>query len=226
MNGTTTMTTPEDPVSGAMRSVACHSCEKTFDLLTAEWCLCARTPRTLVCHHCSKCFCVAGARYRERLWNDAPKSLSENTNRFRIGDGGSALSSASRTAPAARVLVVDDEEDMRSLVACYVEQMGYAVTTVSAPREALELLDATTFEVVITDALMPGMDGRELCMRIKSIFGPRIKVIVMTSLYTANRYKTEARMRFGVDEYLAKPLQFTVLKAALDRVAPSAAAVA
>jgi CheY-like chemotaxis protein len=200
--------------------VACHTCEAKFDLLSAGWCACDKTPRSLICPHCSHCFCSAGARYKERLWNDAPKPLRESTSRFRLGDGEAASTMVPGSGATPRVLVVDDEEDMRSLVACYVEQMGYVVTSVGRPSEALALLEATMFEVVITDALMPGMDGRELCQKIKSTYGSRIKLIVMTSLYTANRYKSEARARFGVDEYLAKPLQFSVLKAAFDRVAP------
>lgn len=206
----------------------CHNCETSFDLLIASWCDCKGGPRTLTCPHCSKCFCRAGARYKERLWNGAPRALRESTNRFRLGDGdGAQPRLPDSSAPQApRVLVVDDEEDMRSLVSCYVEQMGYSVTTAEGPAEALDLLDATTFEVVVTDALMPGMDGRELCQKIKSTYGARVKVVVMTSLYTANRYKTEARFRFGVDEYLAKPLHFAVLKATLDRIAPFPVAVA
>lgn len=221
------MTTMDAHVAREPHLVGCHNCEKKFDLLAARWCGCDGTPRTLTCPHCLQCFCRAGARYRERLWTSAPKSLRESTNRFRLGDGDAARPSAFPAAMLVpRVLIVDDEEDMRSLVACYVEQMGYAVTAVAGPAEALDLLEANTFEAVVTDALMPGMDGRELCQKIKSLYGSRTKVIVMTSLYTATRYKTEARFRFGADDYLAKPLRFTVLKTALDRVAPLAAVVA
>lgn len=200
--------------------VACHSCAEQYDLMRAKWCACDRRTRSLICPYCSRCFCHAGARYKMRVWNEAPKRLRESTSRFRLGDG----EAASRLVPAAgttpRVLVVDDEEDFRSLVVCFVEQMGYVVTAVSNPAAALTLLETSSFEVVVTDALMPGMDGRELCQKIRSAYGSRIKLIVMTSLYTGNRYKSEAHARFGVDEYLAKPLQFSVLKAAFDRVAP------
>lgn len=217
------MTNINYQIVGEPYFVPCHNCEQSFDLVAAQWCDCDGTPRTLTCPQCARCFCRAGARYRERVWNGAPRALRENTNRFRLGDGGEAmprLPSDSAPLQVPRVLVVDDEEDMRSLVSCYLEQMGYSVTAVGAPGEALAHLDATRFEVVITDALMPGMDGRELCQKIKGVYGQKVKVIVMTSLYTASRYKTEARFRFGADDYLAKPLRFAVLKAALDRVAP------
>lgn len=201
--------------------VSCFQCDLQFDAGIAAWCRCEEKSRTIVCSHCSRCFCRAPVAYKERFWIAAPRSLSGNSNRFRIGDG-SIVEHATTRAP--RVLIVDDEEPMRALVSCYVEQMGYDVTSVARPKDALELLATTAFDVVITDALMPGMDGREMCLQIKEAYPDRIKVIVMTSLYTANRFKTEARHRFCADEYLAKPLPFGILKAALDRVAPLAPA--
>jgi two-component system response regulator ResD len=119
------------------------------------------------------------------------------------------------------VLVVDDEEPMRSLVACYVEQLGYTVTTAANAQEALQILDTAGFEVILTDALMPKMDGRELCRIVKQTHTSKVKTIVMTSLYKTLRFKSEAQLHFGVDEYLTKPLKFSDLHAALDRIAPN-----
>ena len=203
-------------------NVTCHQCGDEFNASLASWCRCESKLRSLECPTCSTCGCRATAQFKERFWANAPRALRENTNRFRLGDGAPPILADAAT-PAPRVLIIDDEEDMRSLVACYVEQMGYPVTSVSSPVDALELLSTTPFQVVITDALMPGMDGRELCQKLKDDHGDAIKVIVMTSLYTASRYRTEARFRFKADDYLAKPLQFSVLKAILDRLAPIAA---
>ena len=202
--------------------VNCHNCGDQFNASFAPWCRCESKALSVACPNCDTCICLASAPFRDGFWANAPRSLRENTNRFRIGDG-TTRPAADAAATAPRVLIIDDEEHMRSLVACYVEQMGYPVTSVSSPADALSLLATTSFNVVITDALMPGMDGRELCSKLKETYGDAIKVIVMTSLYTASRYKTEARYRFKVDDYLAKPLQFGVLKAAMDRIAPIAA---
>lgn len=204
--------------------VTCHACARKFNALATTWCRCESKTRTLTCPYCSTCFCNAVVGYKQKFWEEAPRALRESTNRFRVGDGSISVQAEAAAAPAAlrrpRVLIVDDEEVMRSLTVCYVEQMGYDVISVSTPTDALNLLAATSFEVVITDALMPEMDGRELCRTVKKLYGDEMKVIVMTSLYTASRYRTEARYKFGVDDYLAKPLQFGVLKAALDRIAP------
>lgn len=197
--------------------VLCHHCEQKFDAMEASWCRCDEKTSTLACAHCASCFCHAPVRYKERFWSHAPASLAGSTNRFRLGDGAMAMTAG---ALAPRVLIVDDEEHMRSLVVCYVQQMGYDVTSVTRPKDALELLPEGQFDVVITDALMPGMDGREMCRRIKDEYGDSIRVIVMTSLYTATRFRNEGRHQFGADDYLTKPLQFGVLRTALDRVAP------
>ncbi len=221
---------PGTPNTSALEHlVRCHQCEQQFNALAEPWCQCDLKTRTLTCPHCSTCFCRAPAPYKERFWREAPAALSGNASRFRLGDDKTtAAILASPALPAApkanRLLVVDDEEHMRSIVACYTEQMGYKVTSVATPAEALSLLETMTFDVVVTDALMPGMDGRELCQRIKQTYGRSIKVVVMTSLYTAYRYKVEAQTRFGADEYLSKPVHFDVLKAALDRVAAPTAA--
>jgi len=98
--------------------------------------------------------------------------------------------------------------------------MGYDVTTVSGAEEALRLADETVFDVVLTDALMPKIDGRELSRSLKSVHGSRIKVVLMTALYTARYLQAEARNVFKVDEYLAKPLRYEALRDALHRVAP------
>jgi CheY-like chemotaxis protein len=100
--------------------------------------------------------------------------------------------------------------------------MGYRVTTVCGPEEAMLITDTISFDVVLTDALMPKMDGRELSRRLKEAHGNKIKVVLMTSLYTARHFQSEARHVFKVDEYLAKPLRYAELHDALQRVAPIA----
>jgi CheY-like chemotaxis protein len=60
---------------------------------------------------------------------------------------------------------------------------------------------------VLTDALLPKLDGREIALRLKSDPATRaIKVVVMTALYKGTRYRIEAINSFGVDEYIEKPV--------------------
>jgi CheY-like chemotaxis protein len=207
--------------------VACWKCAEKFDAGSARWCKTDTKLRTLQCPHCDSCFCQAPFPYRRAFWNDAPRSLREHPSRFRLVGPDIVPSVVLKSAaPVAdppyqpHILIVDDEEPIRSLAACYVEQIGYKVTTVATPAEALVLADSISFDAVLTDALMPMIDGRELCRRLKEKHGDQFKVVLMTSLYTAQHFRTEARHRFKVDEYLAKPLRYDELRDALQRVAP------
>lgn len=211
--------------------VSCWKCGEKFDASSSYWCSCNAKMRTLRCPHCRSCFCGAPFLYRMRFWNDAPRALRENTHRFDISSAtGSMQDGAENRRPTAlspdrpRVLIIDDEEPIRSLAAVYVRQMGYVAVTTSNPEEALLMISDGSFAVVLTDALMPKMDGRELCRTLKDAYGDRIKVILMTSLYTAARFRSEARHVFKVDEHLAKPIRYEELRDALQRVAPVAAA--
>ena len=72
-------------------------------------------------------------------------------------------------------------------------------------------------DIVITDALMPKVDGRQLCRLIKNI-DPSIKVVVMSGLYTKSHYRVEAMHQFQADEYLAKPINFERLRNVLEHL--------
>jgi CheY-like chemotaxis protein len=73
-------------------------------------------------------------------------------------------------------------------------------------------------DLVLTDAFMPRVDGREMCGRLKSNPATSgLKVIIMTALYTAARYRSEAFRDFHADDYLSKPLEFKDLRAVLQK---------
>jgi len=81
-----------------------------------------------------------------------------------------------------RILVVDDDENILSLERTILEQKGFAVTTAAGGAEALKLLDAETFDLVLLDVMMPEVDGFTVCRRIKE--DPRTKelpVIFLTA---------------------------------------------
>ena len=109
-----------------------------------------------------------------------------------------------------RILVVDDDEDMREILSLTLFHEGYNVFTAVNGPAALEMIRHYAPDLVLTDALMPGMDGRELCRRIKDQ-SPATRVVLMTALYKSARNKSEAFRIFGVDGFLPKPLDLEVL---------------
>ncbi len=203
--------------------MTCHRCASAYDPLQAAWCACERLTRSLVCPSCAHCFCDAPAAYRRTYWSTAPASLRQNPRRFAADRSGFPTAVTQHVAaPAApAVVIVDDDEAHCSLVACYVETLGYRTLVTGDPFEALELSQRRDVRVLITDAFMPRMDGRELCRRLKQTQGGHFKkTIIITSLYTARHFRSEAFRQFGVDEYLCKPLNLPALGSVLKRFAP------
>jgi DNA-binding response OmpR family regulator len=68
---------------------------------------------------------------------------------------------------AKRILVVDDDENILSLERTILEQKGFVVTTATGGAEALKLLSAEAFDLVLLDVMMPEIDGFTVCRRIK-----------------------------------------------------------
>ena len=102
-----------------------------------------------------------------------------------------------------KLLMVDDEEEIRDLLSRHFRFLGYDVRTAAEGKEALALLEKETFDIVITDIMMPGMDGIELTAEIRSQY-PMIKVIVITGQVTM--VNLLATIRHGAENIIFKPL--------------------
>ncbi len=103
----------------------------------------------------------------------------------------------------ARILVADDEPGLREFVADALELDGHDVVTAPDGKAAAKLLDERSFELLVTDLKMPGMDGMALLRKVRAE-QPEVEVIVMTAHGTVNN-AVEA-MKLGAFEYLQKPL--------------------
>ncbi|MGC8837886.1 MAG: HD domain-containing phosphohydrolase [Anaerolineae bacterium] len=101
-----------------------------------------------------------------------------------------------------RLLVVDDEADIRGLVLDALKAAGYQVDAAHDGLQALDLLAAIRYDLVLTDLKMPGLDGLGLLSRIKELY-PETDVILFTG-YATIRTSVEA-MRGGAYDYLPKP---------------------
>lgn len=109
-----------------------------------------------------------------------------------------------------KILVVDDEEIARKNLTHILTKENYDVSTASDGREAFDELEATEFDVIITDLKMAGIDGMELLERIKVKY-PDVRVIMVTG-YATVQSAIEA-MKKGAFYYIAKPFKLDEVRA-------------
>jgi DNA-binding NtrC family response regulator len=106
-----------------------------------------------------------------------------------------------------RVLVVDDEDELREIIQCILVEKGYDVLTAANGEEAIEKVRENGIDLALLDIRMPGIDGIEVLRRIKEEINPNLAVIIMTAYGTP---ETAARaMRLGACDYLRKPFDTT-----------------
>ena len=111
----------------------------------------------------------------------------------------------------AKILVVDDEEDIVRVVVKIMESRGHTVATAKDGAEALERVTADPPDVVILDLNLPKMDGYEVCRRIKGSDDTRhIPVVMMTAAYVRVE-DADRGTSLGADEYVVKPFLREVL---------------
>ena len=68
------------------------------------------------------------------------------------------------------ILVVDDDKDIRNLIKIYLESEGYNITEAANGKEALNMLDERTFDLIILDIMMPILDGINTCIKIRNSY--------------------------------------------------------
>lgn len=107
-----------------------------------------------------------------------------------------------------RVLVVEDEESHRILLEMHLKDAGYDYSLTESPQEALALLDKEKFDLIITDIVMPDMDGIEFLEEIKQK-KLNINVILISGVATGPTIQGLKRM--GAFECLPKPYDKNVL---------------
>jgi two-component system, NtrC family, response regulator AtoC len=114
-----------------------------------------------------------------------------------------AASAQSDTA-LRRVLVVDDEENIRLMLATVLKREGYEATVAASAQDALAALEEKTFDVLLSDVRMPGMSGLELLDRVQQRFAHM--VVILMSAY-GNLDTTIEAIKRGAYDYLAKPFK-------------------
>jgi len=108
-----------------------------------------------------------------------------------------------------RIVLVDDESPLRTLVRPYLEAEGYEVLEAASGPEGVRLLEAGGVDLAIVDVMLPGFDGIEVVKRVRSF--SNVPIILLT----ARREEGEriAGLRLGADDYVTKPFSVPELVA-------------
>jgi len=117
--------------------------------------------------------------------------------------------------PKARVLAVDDQRYFRELIEGLLTDEGYEVQTASSGEEALHILEREDFEIVVTDLVMPGLDGGQLVERIKERI-PDQEIVMVTGVVDV-KTAVEA-MKQGATDYILKPFDRKILTRSLEKI--------
>ena len=122
------------------------------------------------------------------------------------------------------VLVVEDERKLRWSLIEQFRAMGIEALTASSGYEAIRVAGESRPELILLDGLLPEMHGFEIARFIRRIdanYHPHIAI--MTAIYKHTRYQNEARLKYGIDDYLIKPVLPQSLAGLVRRVQAAAA---
>ncbi|MCB2230923.1 response regulator transcription factor [bacterium] len=110
------------------------------------------------------------------------------------------------------ILVVEDEEDIRELINYNLTREGFQVEAVATGEDALQSLKKTTPDLVLLDLMLPGVDGLEVCRRLKNNAGTSsVPVVIVTA--KGEEADVVTGLELGADDYVIKPFSPRVLLA-------------
>jgi two-component system response regulator PilR (NtrC family) len=112
-------------------------------------------------------------------------------------------------ADSARILVVDDERSMREMLAILLKREGHEVTVAENGKTAIDLLNRRPFDLVVSDARMPDLDGLEVLRHARSV-NPSVIAIMVTAYGSPDLLRGVAQL--GVNDYVEKPFNTEVLR--------------
>lgn len=116
-----------------------------------------------------------------------------------IGTTGAAAQAAK--APQRRVLIVDDEANIREVLGQYLQIEGFVIMQAADGLEALRLAQSTPPDLVILDVMLPGIDGLEVCRRLRTTSA--VPILMLTA--RSDELDKLEGFRVGTDDYVTKP---------------------
>ena len=113
------------------------------------------------------------------------------------------------TMMGKNILIVEDDERIRTAVRLVLEEEGYVVVETDSGEAALEVFAPSPSDVVLIDIMLPGIDGFEVCRRIRRL--SEVPIIMVTA--RDDSHDVVAGLEAGADDYLSKPFDAKVLSA-------------
>ena len=129
-------------------------------------------------------------------------------------NAANAPANALTSAPAVRVLIVDDDLALRKILSVMLTQWAFLCRTAASGEEALCLLESQPTDVVISDLRMPGISGMDLLIQVRERY-PHLAFLMVTG-EDETRVGVRA-MQLGADDYLLKPFDADVVLGSLHR---------
>jgi DNA-binding response OmpR family regulator len=118
------------------------------------------------------------------------------------------------SSPGSRVLIIDDDERLNSLLSEYLGRFGFSVRTATHPQAGLRALKLDPPDLVILDVMLPGMDGLAVCRKVRET--SRVPIIMLTARGdVADRI---VGLELGADDYVPKPFEPRELVARIQAV--------
>ncbi len=119
---------------------------------------------------------------------------------------------AAQKSGARKILVVDDEDDIRLLISRVLTDKGYTVVTAARGLEAIQKVQSEKPDMLVLDAMLPEVHGFDICKKIKgsSKYG-HIPVIMISAIYRGWRYAQDLKDSYGVDDFIEKPFKINEL---------------
>ena len=118
---------------------------------------------------------------------------------------------------SARILLVDDEQSIQTLLSYPLRKEGYDVVQATDGRQALDRFDEQTFDLVVLDLMLPKVDGLEVCRRLRN--RSSVPIIILTA--KSEEIDKVVGLELGADDYITKPFSLrefsSRIKAALRR---------
>ncbi len=183
----------------------CFSCDAINRASQNKWCCCAGDENTLVCDRCGRCFCDAPTVWKKKVWAPIAASLVP-----KAVEGPT-------TYQRPVVLIIDDDRVVHTVASRVLEEFPGSVLHAYDGAEGLRIAREVNPELVITDCLLPLLDGREVARRLKSEPPTStIRVVAMSAFYRGARYRQEALRDFAVDQYVEKPISAARLRSIID----------